>query len=104
MRERMRGTMAGNTGHTVCREIVGEGPVTFHLLPFWGFSMTIKTIRIGIASGVFDWFLVRIGYVIQPVAKTISFPFDGTIDTIRYMASVALILGNPAVSVVPRGE
>src|SRR5215831_15405939 len=96
--------MTGDTSDAVCCKFCHERLVTLHTLPLGGCLMAVHTIGIVVTARVLNGIRVGIGDVIQPVPESVSFTFYGAGRSVCHMTGVALVLCNPVVSVVPRGQ
>src|SRR5262244_1017754 len=103
-RQWMGRPVTGDTSDAVCCKFFHKRLVALHTRPLGGCLMAVQTIGIVVTARVPNGIRVGIGDVIQPVSQSVSFTFQGSGRSVCHVTGVALVLCNPVVPVVPRGQ
>ena len=75
--------------------------MALYLLKLLRSGMAHEAIGIGITPTVLDGLLPRPCHLEQPVSEAVAFRGERTVYSIRGVARVALVVGDPLVSIVP---
>ncbi len=96
--------MAGKASNPISREIESQRLVAYDLVESFCLAMTGEAIGIGITPAIFDWLLPAPCHIEQPVSKPVTFGCKRTMDPVRCMTRVALVGGDPFLSVMSSRE